>query len=60
MEHAGYWARWTGGAVHKSPRNDKLKFDLVVWCEGSGKLPSPLPDNTIDPWEYHVDLEKKS
>lgn len=58
IRHAGYWALWTGGAVHKSPEYRDLCQDLVVWCEGSGKLPSPEPENMIDPWEYHVNLEK--
>lgn len=60
IRHAGYWALWTGGAVHKSPKTTDLCTDLVVWCPGSGRLPSPPPENMIDPWEYHVDLEKKS
>lgn len=55
IKHAGYWARWTGGAVDKSPyRKGELNESLVVWCPGSGRLPSPMPENPWDPWESDV------
>jgi hypothetical protein len=60
IQHAGYWELYKGGAVHKSPDSKELCADFVKWCEGSGKLPSPEPENMIDPWEYRVSLEKKS
>lgn len=57
--HAGYWAMWIGGAAYKTPTpKERISTNLVVWCEGSGKLPSPMPDNPLDPWEPHVILKK--
>lgn len=50
MQHAGYWERWKGGAVHKGPDDADPNTDRVIWCPGSGRLPSPDPDNMIDPW----------
>lgn len=59
ITHAGYWALWIGGAAYKTPTpKERISTNLVVWCEGSGKLPSPMPDNPLDPWEPHVILKK--
>lgn len=60
IHHAGYWRLWLGGAVHKSPNEKQPSFKLVEWCPGSGRLPSPPPENMIDPWEKPVTLEKQS
>lgn len=60
IRHAGYWAMWKGGAVHKSPENDVLSAKNVQWCAGSGKLPSPNPVNMIDPWENDLKPESSS
>lgn len=58
IKHAGYFARYIGGAVDKSPTRDgELNLSLVTWCEGSGRLPSPMPDNPWDPWEVEQDHE---
>lgn len=49
ITHAGYWEYYKAGAAKYN--NDKpVSTALVQWCKGSGKPPSPLPENPIDPY----------